>query len=115
MPYINVNISKTLSDGEKDTLKAKLGELITIIPGKSESVLMIGINDGYTIYFSGEKKDKVAFLDIRLYKQSDFEYKAEFTQKVFELFEKEYGITKENLFVNFGEYECWGFKGILKQ
>lgn len=28
MPYIDVNISKKLSDDEKDVLKAKLGELI---------------------------------------------------------------------------------------
>lgn len=113
MPYIEVNISKKLSDQEKDVLKAKLGELITILPGKSEDVLMIGISDGYTIYFSGQKKEKVAYLNVNLYKESEFEYKAEFTKKVFGFFEKEYGVTGDNLFMTFREYGCWGFKGVL--
>ncbi|MCX7711505.1 MAG: phenylpyruvate tautomerase MIF-related protein [Clostridia bacterium] len=115
MPYINVNISTKLSEAEKDTLKAKLGELISTIPGKTEEVLMIGINDGYTLYFSGEKKEKVAFLEVRLYKESTFECKAEFTQKVFEVFEKDFGVTGDNLFMTFGEYDSWGFRGVLKR
>ena len=43
MPYIDVNVSIKLSDQEKDNLKSKLGELISIIPGKTENVLMIGL------------------------------------------------------------------------
>jgi hypothetical protein len=114
MPYIDVKMSIKLSDQNKDDLKAKLGELITLIPGKTEAVLMIGINDGYTLYFSGQKKEKVAFMEVKLFKESAFEFKAEFTRKVFEFFEKEYGITGDNLFLTFGEYESWGVKGALK-
>jgi len=113
MPYIDVNISKKLSDQEKDVLKAKLGELISIIPGKTEDQLMIGINDDYTIYFSGQKKEKVAFLNVKLYKESKFESKTEFTKKLFEFFEKEYDITGDNLYMTFDEYDAWAFRGFL--
>jgi len=114
MPYIDVNISIKLSDHQKDDLKSKLGELITIIPGKTENVLMIGINDGYTMYFSGQKKEKLAFLNVKLYKQSEYEYKNELTKRIFELFEKEYGITGDNIFMTFDEYESWATRGMLK-
>jgi hypothetical protein len=113
MPYIDVKISNKLNLQETDTMKAKLGELITLIPGKTEEVLMVGINPGYTIYFSGEKKDKAAYVNICLYKESGFEYKAAFAEKVFEFFEKEYGVTKNNLFMTFSEYGAWGFNGTL--
>ncbi|MHB8061243.1 MAG: phenylpyruvate tautomerase MIF-related protein [Ruminiclostridium sp.] len=114
MPYIDVNISKKLSDSEKDVLKAKLGELISIIPGKTEESLMIGINDGYTMYFSGQKKENVAFLNIKLYKPSELEYKKELTKKIFEFFEKEYAIAGENLYMTFDEYDSWATRGVLK-
>jgi hypothetical protein len=113
MPYIDVNVSLKFSDQEKDTLKAKLGELISMIPGKTEDVLMVGINDGYTLYFSGQKKEKIAYVNVKLYKQSEFEHKAAFTRKVFEFFENEYGITGDNLFMNFCEYDSWAFRGDL--
>lgn len=113
MPYIDVNVSLKLSDLQKDSLKTGLGEMISVIPGKTESVLMIGINDGYTLYFGGEKKEKVAYVNVKLYKQSEFEYKAEFAKRVFEFFETEYGITGDNLFLNFDEYNAWAFRGGL--
>jgi phenylpyruvate tautomerase PptA (4-oxalocrotonate tautomerase family) len=113
MPYIDVKISKKLDNQEETTLKSKLGELISVIPGKSEDVLMIGIDDEYAIYFSGQKKEKVAYINVNLYKESGFEYKAEFTKKVFEFFEKEYGFTKNNIFMTFGEYNSWGANGEL--
>lgn len=115
MPYINVNTSKSLANEEKDALKSKLGELITIIPGKTEKVLMIGINDDYTMYFGGEKKEDLAFINVKLYKESEFEYKAEFTKKVFELFETEYGIQSHNIFMSFDEYNSWASRGELKK
>ncbi len=114
MPYIDVNISKKLSDNEKDSLKAKLGELISILPGKTEKVLMIGINDGHSMYFSGQKKD-IAYINVKLFKPSEFEYKNELVKKIFEFFEKEYAITSENMFMNFDEYDTWASKGTLKQ
>lgn len=114
MPYINVNISKKLNDDQKNVLKTKLGELISILPGKSEEVLMIGINDDYTLYFSGKKGD-IAFVEVKLFKQSEFEHKAEFTKECFKLFEKEYGVDGNHLFFNISEYETWGFRGVLKK
>ena len=64
MPYIAINTSKTLSDGQKDALKTALGEKITVIPGKSESKLMIDIADSRAMYFAGEKRD-LAFVEVR--------------------------------------------------
>jgi len=113
MPYINVNISKKLNEDDKDALKSKLGALISILPGKTEDVLMVGISDGYSMYFSGQKKD-TAFVEVRLYKQSDFDSKSRFTKEVFKFFEEKFGIDGGSLFLCIAEYDSWGFKGNLK-
>ena len=113
MPYIEVNMSSTLNEQGKETLKATLGELITLIPGKTEGGLMININDNSTIYFAGEKKEKVAYINIKLYKDSEFQYKDMFAKKVFEFFKNEFGIDNNNLYLNFDTYESWGVGGSL--
>lgn len=115
MPYIDINITTKLNEEEKDRLKSKLGELITIIPGKNEAGLMIGINDQYTIYLGGVKKDKAAYISVNMYKSSEFENKAQFTEKVFDYFEQEFGIDKNSIYLNISEYEEWGSRGIYKR
>jgi phenylpyruvate tautomerase PptA (4-oxalocrotonate tautomerase family) len=114
MPYIQVNTSKKLNEQDKDAIKSKLGELISILPGKSESVLMVGVNDSDAMYFGGEKKD-LAFVDVRLFKESDFESKSRFTEAVFLFLKQKLGIAEENVFLSIGEYNTWGHNGRLKR
>jgi len=115
MPYIDVKVTGTLSDAEKDKVKSKLGELITVLPTKTEAGLMVCINDDSTIYFAGQKKEKAAFINIKLYRESGFEYKAEFTKKVVEFFDKEFEITGDNIYLTFDEYNNWGSRGALNK
>lgn len=114
MPYIDITLSKKLTDTEKDVLKTNLGSLITLIPEKTEKVLMIGIKDDCTMYFSGEKK-QVAYLSINLFTKADFVYKNELTKKICEMLEREFSITTDNVFLTFQEYETWGANGQLMQ
>ena len=113
MPYINVNTSKKLTEEKKNTLKQKLGELIAIIPGKSESVLMIKLNDEECIYYSGILKDNAAFVDIKIKGSAAFEIKKELTESVFRAFGEQLGIDAADMFITISEFENWGFQGTL--
>ena len=113
MPYMNITLSKKLTDQQKDLLKAKLGEYITIIPGKTEKVLMVHIQDDATLYFSGQKSDHIAFINVKLFKKANLDDKKAFTKKIFELFEQSFQIPPDHLFMNFDEYENWAFNGNL--
>ena len=53
MPFINVKISENLSDTQVDNIKSRLGEAISLIPGKSEAWLMVNIQDNCKLYFKG--------------------------------------------------------------
>lgn len=111
MPYINVNITNKLKEEEKEILKKQLGSLISIIHGKEEKSLMIGINDGFTIYFSGERKTNAAYVDIKVYGEAKHEEKADFTRELFKLFEDSFNIPQDSMFVTISEFKNWGFKG----
>lgn len=115
MPYIETALSQPLDHAHKETLKSALGELISIIPGKSESVLMIHIKDQAELFFAGEKDEPMAYMVIKLFKESAFEHKAAFTEKVFALMEQEFGVSGDNFFLNIETHECWGYGGTLKK
>ena len=113
MPYICVNLTKKLTDSQKDAIKAGLGEQIALIPGKREKALMVDFSEGHTMYFAGEKRD-LAFVDVRCYKAAAFEDKKAFTEAVFALLEREAGLTADDVYQSWGEYDTWGTKGSLK-
>ena len=41
MPFINSKVSVSMSKEKKDAVKAKLGQAISLVPGKSENWLMV--------------------------------------------------------------------------
>ena len=114
MPLIIVNTNLTLEKNQKDALKDAFGKAITILPGKTEQVLMIDISDGHTIYFHGEEPAGTAHVEVRLYGSSSFASKAEFTEAVYKLLEDIVGLDKDEVVVNFNEFSVWGAKGKLK-
>lgn len=113
MPYIAVNVSTPLDAAKKEEIKSELGKLIELLPGKSESVLMVELDDAKSMYFRGASKSCI-FIEIRLYKESPMEAKKEFTSKVFEMLERLTGIGKDDIFLNILEFDNWGAGGFFK-
>ncbi len=113
MPYIAINTSKLLSDTQKEALKTALGEKITVIPGKSESKLMIDISDGHTMYFSGEKRE-LAYVDVKCYGSTEFASKKAFTEAAFEAVQQTTGLPQDGIYLTYSEFENWGTLSTLK-
>ena len=66
MPFIDCKITKKLTDGQKEDIKSGLGRAISAMH-KSESYLMVGIADSYTLYFAGKELASGAFVDVRAF------------------------------------------------
>ena len=47
MPFINSKVTVKISEEREKELKSRLGQAISVIPGKSESWLMTGFEDVY--------------------------------------------------------------------
>ena len=82
-------------------------------PGKVEAALMVDISDGHTIYLSGEQRD-LAYLDVKCYGSTEFEYKKAFTEAAFEVVEREVGLTKKDIYLTYSEFANWGTGGSMK-
>ena len=113
MPYIAINTVKKLSPGEKEKVKAEFGRLISILPTKTEAGLLVDFSGDRTMYRAGTEVSG-AFVEIRLFHQSDMEAKKQFTKEVFEMMTRELGIKQEHIYLNILEFDAWGSGGILK-
>ena len=114
MPYIALTTPQTLSAEQKQTIAKDLGSIISALPGKSEGALMIDFCDGHTMYFRGNERKDCAFVDVRIYGSIGFSFKSEFTLKLFEVMNKNLGLTGDDVFMNFSEHATWGSAGIFK-
>lgn len=114
MPFISVNVTKTLSDAQKDAIMKGLGEKITAIPGKSEGALMIDVSDGHTMYLAGQRQELLAYLDVKIYGTTEFAYKKAFTEAAFQVVADATGIPADQMYLTFSQFENWGTKGTMK-
>lgn len=113
MPYINVNAAPALKENEKEQLKAKIGELITLIPGKSEAVTMVSVNDGCSLYLGGRALDKGAFIEIRLLGAAKRQDKEALTEAIFKAMKSMFGMPESDIYITIQEFDSWGFGGRL--
>ncbi len=110
MPYIDAKITKKLSDSEKDELKAAIGGSMALI-GKPESYTMIGIQDGYTLYFGGNKLDEGAYVAVDVLGSGNPAGSEKFTKAVCNVLEEKLGIPGKNVYVEYRHTADWGWNG----
>ena len=66
MPFIESKVTVKITEAQKEEIKAELGKLITTL-GKSETYLMVGIEDSYDLWLGRKKLDKGAYAAVSLY------------------------------------------------
>ncbi len=110
MPYINAKFSVKLTDEQKVQLKSELGKAICAIPGKSETYLMVCIEDGAYMALGGDDSAAHAFFDVRILGSSTGEAFSKMTGELCKISEK-YGIAPSNVYAAYSEYEHWGWNG----
>ena len=111
MPFINSKVTVSLSDAERDTLKAKLGQAISLVPGKSEAWLMVGFEDKCSLYFKGKKEPKLAFVEVKIFGGTTDEAYDKLTARLCQIYEEVLGIPQDKIYIKYEEVEHWGWNG----
>ncbi len=111
MPYIDSKVTMKLSETQKETLKSALGQIISSIPGKSETYLMVGFDDEYSLFFGGNKLDQGAFIEVKIFGNTSDAALETVTSKICALFEKELGIPQKAIYVKYEFVSHWGWNG----
>ena len=110
MPFIQLKTNAEINENDGKLIKSKLGELITIIPGKSENWLMVQIRCGKKMYFKGSD-EKCAMIEVKIYGKATSGAYDKLTYEITNLVSKTLNISPTRIYVSYFETPNWGFAG----
>ena len=110
MPFIDSKVTVKISDQQKEEIKAELGRLITTL-NKSETYLMVGIEDAYDLWLGGKKLDKGAYVAVSLYGDAPKELYDKLTGRICALLNDKLGIPGNAVYVTYHPVNDWGWNG----
>ena len=89
MPYMHVRTNVKVDQDKRLSLKKAFGEAISLLPGKSESWLMVDIEDEACLFFAGEGERPLAMVETELLGKSTPAAYEKLTARVCEIMERE--------------------------
>ncbi len=110
MPFIDSKITVKVTDAQKEEIKAELGQLIRTL-NKTETYLMVGIEDGYDLWLGGKKLDKGAYVSVSLYGSAPKAAYDRLTGQICGLLSNELGIPGGAVYVTYHPVSDWGWNG----
>ncbi|MBR4588801.1 MAG: hypothetical protein IKO30_10890 [Lachnospiraceae bacterium] len=110
MPFINSKITVPVDSTKKEEIKSELGKLISTL-GKSETYLMVGIEDDYDLWLGGKKLEKGAYVSVSLFGNASKAAYDKLTGQICDLFADKLGIPGNNVYVTYHPVSDWGWNG----
>ena len=111
MPYINVQTTAKVSSDKAETVKSALGKAISVIPGKSESWLMIKIEGDQAMWFRGDASTDTAFVSVSVYGSLSDSASDKMTSEITEIISETLGVPTDRIYVRYSEHDKWGWNG----
>ena len=111
MPFINLKTNISVNGEKEEKIKSELGRAISILPGKSEAWLMLNFEDNCRLYFKGDNKNPLAFVEVKVYGSLQKDSCDSLTKEISGIIEKELGVKKDGIYVKYEEVEYWGWNG----
>ena len=110
MPFIDSKVTVSVTEEQKEKIKSELGKAITTLH-KTETYLMVGIEDDYDLWMAGNKIDKGAYVSVSLFGNASASDYDNMTAKICEIYEQELGITSNAIYVTYHPIADWGWNG----
>jgi phenylpyruvate tautomerase PptA (4-oxalocrotonate tautomerase family) len=109
MPFIDCKLSKKISEEQKTQLKEQFGKAISLMH-KPESYLMVGICDGYDLYFAGKKVESGAYVAVSLLGKVASSEAQAMTKRVCDVL-SDVGCDPSKVYITYQGIENWGHDG----
>ena len=111
MPCIQVKTNAAINEQQEKAVKTRLGEAISLIPGKSEQWLMITLEPECTVYFRGDKEEPAAFVQVGIYGKASAKAYDDLTGAVTGILQEELCIPPDRIYIQYAETPYWGYNG----
>ena len=110
MPFIDSRVTVAMTQQQKEEIKTELGRLINTL-NKSESYLMVSIDDGCDLWLGGKKLEKGAYVEVSLYGDAPKELYDRMTGQICDLLSGKLGIPGSAVYVTYHPVSDWGWNG----
>lgn len=110
MPFIDSKITVKTTEEKKEAIKAALGRAVTTL-NKTETYLMVGIEDNYDLWMGGSKLDKGAYVSVSLFGNAPASAYDKMTAQICDIYEKELEIPGHAVYVTYHPVSDWGWNG----
>lgn len=112
MPYIHFSTNFSVGKSVEEKFVAELGQIIELIPGKTEKWLMVKFEDRAKLYFGGDDEKPVGMVVVKAFgnEQSEECYDA-LTRAISAAAEKILCISPARLYVEYETVKHWGWNG----
>lgn len=111
MPFIDSKVSVKTTPEQRKELKERLGQAIEVIPGKSESWLMMDLADEQNMYFKGDGDKPTAFVAVSVYGGPDSAAFDRMTAEITRIYGDVLGIAPDRIYVKYSATPDWGWNG----
>ncbi len=109
MPMISTKTSTPITAEQELILKEKLGKAIEILPGKTETWLMLGFEDNCRLWFRGDNSNPLAYVEVSALGKISPSSAEELTVEICKIFKEVLGIDGSGVYVKYEETDKWGF------
>ncbi len=110
MPFINTKYSSAITAEQEEKIKSALGQAVSNL-GKSESWLMVGFEPECSLYFKGEKSEKIAFVEVSLFGNASRAAYDKMTGEICRILGDVLGVPADKVYVKYSPTDNWGWNG----
>lgn len=104
MPYINLKTNVEISDKAK--LLQVLGELITILPGKTVARTMVSVEDKVALCFAGSD-EPCAIIETIVNPESVLDGSKDYCMAVINAVQRELNLPEKRIYATVAKVDCW--------
>ena len=110
MPFIDTKVTMKVTPEKKEIIKQELGRRISAL-NKTETYLMVGIEDGYDLWFGGKKLEKGAYVAVSLLGDAPKASYEKMKEQVCQLMAEQLDIPGNAVYVTYHPVQNWGWNG----
>ena len=111
MPFITCKVNRPISWEQEVELKARMGQAIECVPGKSEQSLLLSFEPDSHLWLRGDDSQPMAYIDAAIFGNEGHYGYSEFTAEVTRAFGEVLGIPAGNVFIKYEDITAWGVAG----
>ena len=111
MPYFEVQTSTRVPEEKRPALRHELARIIELIPGKSESWVMVHLEDGADMSFAGDGEAPAAMIVLKTFGELDGAQYDMLTRELCASMSERLGVPPDRLYVVYEPITHWGWNG----